>query len=260
MTTEAKEGLNPAIDSLRSLSLTAFRRRYSADNPDLPTFGMHDVYATSTEAVSTKKFAELPVRGGIHLSVAGGLDTPLTQVATVKPELSILCDVNSFAMPMIQTRLQLLNQAADGRQYWELFRWALAQDPRLTPSLERDSFFKDYLGGGWSSFEHFAAVKQAWKKGAIKVVHSDIATDGILTGMQIAKKTGVPIRLINLSNIFDSPINRGKIRSFKSVLGAGLRNGEIDPESRVVATSIHDYLEHKIWLTKDFADPRRSLI
>lgn len=261
MLTDAKDGLNPALESLRSLSLTGFRGRYSGDNPRLEDFDINNVYRTSTEAISAARFESLPIRGGLHLSVAGGLDTPLAQVATVQPDLSILCDVNMFAMRMIDTRLRLLAKARDGRSYWELFRWALAEDPLLTPSLEEPNYcFTDYLGDGWSSFERFPAVKKAWEKGAIKVIHSDILTDGIQTGMQIAKETGLPIRLINLSNILDHSVNRVRLGGFQLDLREGLRNGTIDPESQVVTASTRDNLSHKIWHAKEFADPRKSLI
>ena len=259
MVTEAKEGSNPALDHLRSLSLTEFRRRYSSDKVDLDGFEPKNVFATSNEFRYPEMIEEITVRGGIHLAVAGGLDPALGQVAKANPDLTILCDINPFAVPMIDTRLRLLEQAENGREYWEMFKELLDTDPRLVSNIAAIAG-DGTASTGWSSRQHFSAVRSAWQKGAIKLIHTDIATDGIQTGMEIARDTGVPIRLINLSNIFDWRENRSKLSGFKTALRTGIADGTIDPGSQIVAASIHNNMRHQVWTTSDFADPRRSLV
>lgn len=237
---------NPALERLRGMSFPGFLGQYSTKDSISPLFGFGSVYTVTTEPTYPTKLTELTVRGGIHVAVAGGLDPALAQVGRTVPDLTLLCDVNLHAIHLIHQRLMLLDEAKNGIEYWKLLSKLIEEDPRLSSNLPTVVNDRDYKVGGWSSEQYFDVVKMLWQKGRVKLIRSDITSDGIETALQIAEDVGIPIKLIYLSNIFDDPSNRLNLTKFRSILDRAIAEGLVDTDAQMVTTSIYEGLETKV--------------
>jgi len=238
--------INQPLEQLKGLRFSEFLGRYSSQglSPD-QILGV--VYHVTTEPTYVGNLHELSVKGGIHLAVAGGLDPALAQIARTEPDLTVLCDINLLATHVVHQRLRLLESAETGKEYWEMFASLLQEDPRIKfNSLDLPVTGGDVQLGGWSSDQYYPAVRLAWKKGSVKFIHSDISSDGLITGMNISRDLSIPIRLIHLSNIFDYPANWPNRKIFKQVLAEGLRSGVIDPNAQIVMASIYNGMDIEV--------------
>ena len=244
------ETANPSLERLKGLSFADFLGRYSSKAYTSPILGFGSVFTVTTEPTYPEKLNEITVRGGIHVAVAGGLDPALAQIGHAVPDFTILCDVNMHAIHLLNQRLILLDQAESGREYWSLLSRLIKNDPRLSFNLPTVVSDRDYKVGGWSSEQYFDIVKNSWQQGKIKHIRADITSDGIETALKVAQDTGIPIKLIYLSNIFDEPSNRLHLTAFRSVLDRAISEGLLDPSAQMVTTSIYEGMETKVLSVK----------
>lgn len=237
MTTENNEGFDPRLDSLRNIPFQDFFRLYSDLDAQLQGFNdPNRAFMRSTETNTTDFIKGLRVQGGIHLAVAGGLDQALLQNALAKPDLSILCDVNVFALPIVYERLALLEKADGALDYYQKLNDRLKDNPSLDYGVGSVPYVTD--NSFWSYGEHYKAVQRSWRRGSLKYIHADITTRGLSVGFKIARETGVPIRLIYVSNIFDYPSNWKGFRNFTDAVQQGIDERLVDPDAQFIAATI----------------------
>lgn len=225
------------ISALQSLSLRDFRHNFSTPtNPSDHFSGKSQAHFTTNEYDYPEGLSKLRTRGGLHLAVMGGLDPVLGQLAVTNPELSIVTDINDSAIDWtIDGRLDPLLNSSNAQEYWQKVR-EFHRDVirKALPNRFDIPTDQDASSGGWSSEKYFNDVKKALAAGRIKVIKANIMTDGLNIGLAIAKATGIPLRLIYLSNILDYTENIDMLPSFKEKLRKGIAEGLVDKNSQVI--------------------------
>lgn len=225
------------IGTLQNLSLRDFRQQFSTPtNPADYFSGLSQAHFTTNEYDYPEELSKLRTRGGLHLAVMGGLDPVLGQLAVTNPELSIITDINDSAIDWtVDGRLNPLSNSLNAQEYWQKVR-KFHRDVirKALPNRFDIPTDQDASLGGWSSEKYFNDVKKALAAGKIKVIKANIMTEGLNNGLAIAKATGIPLRLIYLSNILDYKENADMLPSFKEGLRKGIAEGLVDKNSQVI--------------------------
>ncbi len=222
------------IEAFQSLSSQDFMAKYSSSTPTPKAFFDEVGHFTTNEYDYPDLLKEIKVRRGIHLAVMGGLDPVLGQVAVANPDLTIITDVNKKAMNIsVDGRIKPILESEDGNDYWRRVGDYFVKVIRKIDKTRWDfPVGQDASMGGWSNPEYFDKVKQALLDGKIKWASGDMTTEGIDLGFQIARETGVSIRLLYVSNIFDYSINSRQ--KFIEKLSKGIEEGLIDKNAQII--------------------------
>lgn len=233
-----KDGLPVGnVSLLQNMSLGDFRQRFSTAVQVPEHFsGYKMTHFTTNEYDYSSKLNEITTRGGLHLAVMGGLDPVLGQVAIARPDLSIVMDINDQAINWITDgRLLPLNTSSEGNQYWDqVANFHSTVIAEMFPDRYDFPTTQDMRLGGWSAEKHFDEVKKAWQDGKVKIVRADIMGGGLELGINIARETGIPIRLIYLSNILDYKDVSKKLPLFKKRLKEEIEHKNVDPNAQVI--------------------------
>lgn len=234
--TKASEVMH-GIEIYQKTPIDDFRRRYSS-KVVTPWYYLDDDigHFTTNEYDYPTLLSDIKIRGGLHLAVMGGLDPVLGQAAISDPNLTIVMDINNRAIDtIINGRILPLNNSKSGEEYWnnvrnyhrdfirtkDRTRWDIPTGQDMT-----------LYGGGWSSEKYFAKTKDALAKGKIKFTLGDITQDGLLLAKKLAEETGIPLRLIYVSNIFNYSTNNQEL--FNQRLKQGISEGWIDINAQVI--------------------------
>lgn len=235
------------IDAIQQMSPGTFASKYSAETPPPSHFSDKVGYFITNEYDYPQSLKEIKVRGGMHLAIMGGVDPVLGQVAVASPDLTIMTDINSGSLQTTtEGRVTPIMEAQNAQEYWskvgDFFRGTVRM---IDPKRWDFPTDQDSGNGGWSSPEHFPAVKEAVGKGKVKWAAGDFTKDGIELALKLAKETDTPIRLVYVSNIFDYSENNKA--EFAKRLARGIEDGVIDSNAQVIDTSSRDGLQTHVF-------------
>lgn len=232
-TSLSETGATPGIEAYTGLSIEEFRQRFSRNVPVSGFFSDPVGYFTTNEPDYPQSMEKIKARGGLHLAVMGGIDPVLGQIAVARPELTVMVDVNTRAVDeVLEGRLKPLEDSESGDDYWDTVS-TYYKDEIAKKHPERLELFNYYHGPGtWSDKAHFANVRDAFKRGKIKIMSGDIITNGLNVVREIAQNSNVPVRLVYVSNIFEYPENSQ--RAFQIRLQEGMTEGWIDKEGQLI--------------------------
>ncbi len=250
--TDSSEPLSPSpISEYQTITIQDFRNRFSRPSPSVH-FSNPVGFFTTNELDYPSSLDEISVRGGIHLAVMGGVDPVLGQIAVAKPDITIIADLNDQAVTTsIEGRILPLTTSQNFHEYWkQVMNYFETVIRRKDPKRWDFPIDQDSMRGGWSSKDKFQIVRNALAAGKIKFVSADINTTGLELAKDIATKTGLPIRLIYLSNIFDYSSNDEK--SFKERLRQGTETGLIDRNAQIVDSRGTTGLETHVLSISDY--------
>lgn len=228
------------IQKFQEMDRENFLKRYSSRGHIPRHFSDKVGFFTTNEYDYPESLNKIRVRGGLHLAVMGGIDPVLGQIAVAKPDLTIMTDINGESLKnTTKGRVDSILESSNGAEYWEHVRHYFNSVIRnLDPRRWDFPIDQDSTRHGWSSPEHFLTVKQALSKGKIKWIEGDITNQGIDIAYKISAETGVPIRLIYVSNIFDYYEN--DIKTFIRKLQEGVEKGFIDGKAQIIDTGTSD--------------------
>lgn len=226
----------PTVDAIQHMSGKAFTEKYSAEVPPPSHFADKIGYFITNEYDYPNSLKNIKVRGGIHLAIMGGVDPVLGQIAVAHPDLTVIMDINPSSLEhTTQGRISPIKESDDANQYWgKVGNYFNSTVRKIDPRRCDFPIDQDSMNGGWSSSEHFPAVKEAVVQGKIKWASGDFTKDGIELALQLAKDTETPVRLVYVSNIFDYPENSRA--EFTQRLARGIADGTVDSDAQVIDT------------------------
>lgn len=236
------------IEQFQEMPQGEFDKKYSVKTNPPQHFSDPTGHFTTNEYDYPKSLPEIKVRGGIHLAVMGGVDPVLGQIAVANPDLTVMTDINSGSVKTTtEGRLTPISESNNGAEYWERVKNYFKDVIRKADPKRWDfPSDQDVLLGGWSSSGNFAKVKEAFERGKIKLVSGDLTTDGIDLALNLAKETGIPVRLIYVSNIFDYNENKNRKAEFIQKLSKGIEDGTIDKDAQVIDTGLGEGISTQV--------------
>lgn len=193
------------IEFYQHMDVDEFQQRFSGKIIPPNHFSDRIGFFTTNEYDYPDSLPKIKVRGGIHLAVMGGVDPVLGQISVMNPDLTIMTDINQSSIDVTtKGRIWTIKDSVNASKYWErVLEFFKSTVRKIDPKRWDFPLDQDSTRHGWSSPQHFSTVKQAVESGKVKWIAGDVMEDGLTLGLQISQATGVPIRLIYVSNIFD---------------------------------------------------------
>jgi hypothetical protein len=227
--TETRNG----IEVYQSMPLDIFRKRFSKDFSAPSPFSDPVGYFTTNEHDYVESMKKIHVRRGIHLAVMGGVDPVLGQLAVACPDLTVMMDINGQAIDTaVEGRIKPIPGSNTEEDYWDkVTSYITALMIRRTGTSD---FPRRYSRGPgtWSDAQYLPVVQAALKKGKIKFATGDVMSHGLDVIKEIATESGIPLRLLYISNIFEYALHMQD--GFKTRLQEGVTQGWIDETTQVL--------------------------
>ena len=125
------------------------------------------------------------------MGISGGVDSALTLAAAIKPELVVLCDVNSHAINYLQYRLELTRQFSNPIDYLRHLFPAKIPVGKLLKIKRREQLYDMISGEKFGIFDRSMPVD--WKKvrkgianiESAPIFNTSVATEQLITEIML---------------------------------------------------------------------------
>lgn len=191
-------------------------------------------FAVSNERGYAELARSLKERGGVFLSICGGMDPALTYASVIRPERLLFVDINPTQFKCLKARKKCILDSRNSLEFWERYSQHLTDKAhilRLIPnpfciSSDPTKNIDDYTQGGWSSEKSFYIVKEMFQSGIVRCVLGDMTSVGLDTAREAAQSLNRPIEHIYLSNIHER-MKENQSRRFIARVGIMYQEGTL---------------------------------